>query len=240
MQAKEMVKKLADNYETLVMVMNRHPSSMSRLKNLLIAEGVSETSARRKIADLDTELGCMVVEEYGTLKLNQKLISQMIMQIQSELKIPNYFEEEYKAKVVALEHKIGQLEQGNMKELDALKSENKKKDEVIENLKRDAEEQNASYEWSRRFDRDRYLEVSGKLKMAEEKITRMKKGIFSYFMVCWEDRRAARLEKKRIKREAKARQKHYEELERKWEKERKEKEKKKSSKQKGYVSVNKW
>ena len=76
--------------------------------------------------------------------------------------------------------------------------------------------------------------------MAEEKITRMKKGIFSYFMVCWEDRRAGRLEKRRIKREAKARQKHYEELERKWEKERKEKEKKKSSKQNGCASVNKW
>ena len=52
MQSEEMMKKLADNFGTLVMVNRRHPSSMSRLKNLLISEGVSETSARRKIADL--------------------------------------------------------------------------------------------------------------------------------------------------------------------------------------------
>ena len=69
--------------------------------------------------------------------------------------------------------------------------------------------------------------MARKLEVAEEKIVRMKKGIFSYLRVCHEDRRAARLEKKRIKREAKARQKHYAELERKWEKERQEEEKKK-------------
>ena len=96
MQSKEVMKKLADNYETLVFVSKRYPSSMSRLKNLLMSEGVSETSARRKIADLDTEAGCMVIEEYGSLKLNQKLLSQMFLQIQSELSIPNHFEEEYK------------------------------------------------------------------------------------------------------------------------------------------------
>ena len=49
MESEEMMKKLADNFGTLVMVSKRHPSSMSRLKNLLISEGVSETSARRKI-----------------------------------------------------------------------------------------------------------------------------------------------------------------------------------------------
>ena len=48
MQSKEVMKKLADNYETLVFVSKRYPSSMSRLKNLLMSEGVSETSARRK------------------------------------------------------------------------------------------------------------------------------------------------------------------------------------------------
>ena len=57
MQSKEIMKKLADNYETLVFVSKRYPSSMSRLKNLLMSEGVSETSARRKIADLETETG---------------------------------------------------------------------------------------------------------------------------------------------------------------------------------------
>ena len=62
MQSKEVMKKLADNYETLVFVSKRHPSSMSRLENLLMSEGVSETSARRKIVDLETEAGCLVVE----------------------------------------------------------------------------------------------------------------------------------------------------------------------------------
>lgn len=38
MQSEETMKKLADNFGTLVMVSKRHPSSMSRLKNLLIAE----------------------------------------------------------------------------------------------------------------------------------------------------------------------------------------------------------
>ena len=52
MQSKEVMKKLADNYETLVFVSKRYPSSMSRLKKLLMSEGVSETSARRKIADM--------------------------------------------------------------------------------------------------------------------------------------------------------------------------------------------
>lgn len=96
MQSEEMMKKLADNFGTLVMVNKRHPNSMSRLKNLLISEGVSETSARRKIADLETGAGCLVKEEYGNLKLNQKLLSQMFLQIQSDLNIPNHVDEEYK------------------------------------------------------------------------------------------------------------------------------------------------
>ena len=197
MQSEETMKKLADNFRTLVMVSKRHPSSMSRLKNLLIAEGVSETSARRKIAELDTEAGCMVIEEYGSLKLNYKLLSQMFLQIQSELKIPNHFEEEYKTQVAALERKIEKLEKGNTDEFNALKLENEKKNGVIETLKNDA----------------------------EKKIARMKKGIYSYLKVCWEDHREARLKEKRIKKEAKERQKRYTELERKWEEDRKQKEK---------------
>ena len=47
MQSEEIMKKLADNFGTLVMVNKRHPSSMSRLKNLLISEGVSETSTKK-------------------------------------------------------------------------------------------------------------------------------------------------------------------------------------------------
>ena len=77
MQSKEVIKKLADTYETLLFVSERHPSSMSRLKNLLMSEGISETSARRKIADLDTEDGCLVVDGIGRLQLNQELISKM-------------------------------------------------------------------------------------------------------------------------------------------------------------------
>ena len=79
MQSEETMKKLADNLGTLVRESKRHPSSMSRLKNLLIAEGVSETSARRKIAELETEAGCLVLERSGSLKLNQELISQMFL-----------------------------------------------------------------------------------------------------------------------------------------------------------------
>ena len=94
MQSKDVMKKLADNYETLVFVSKRYPSSMSRLKNLLMSEGVSETSARRKIADLETEAGCLVVERSGSLKLNQELISQMFLQIQTELNLPNRLVEE--------------------------------------------------------------------------------------------------------------------------------------------------
>lgn len=213
MQSEETMKKLADNFGTLVMVSKRRPSSMSRLKNLLMSEGVSETSARRKIADLDTEAGCMVIEEYGSLKLNQKLLSQMFLQ-------------EYKTRVVALERKIEKLEKGNTDEFNALKLENEKKNGVIETLKNDAEKKKEAYERSHRIDWDFYREASRKLEVAEEKIARMKKGIYSYLKVCWEDHREARLKEKRIKKEAKERQKRYTELERKWEEDRKQKEKK--------------
>ena len=225
MQSEETMKKLADNFGTLVMVSKRHPSSMSRLKNLLIAEGVSETSARRKIAELDTEAGCMVIEEYGSLKLNYKLLSQMFLQIQSELKFPNHFEEEYKTRVVALERKIEKLEKGNTDEFNALKLENEKKNGVIETLKNDAEKKKEAYERSHRIDWNFYLEASRKLGVAEEKIARMKKGIYSYLKVCWGDHREARLKEKSIKKEAKERHKRYAELERKWEEDRKQKEK---------------
>lgn len=61
--------------------------------------------------------------------------------------------------------------------------------------------------------------------MVEEKIARMKKGIYSYLKVCWEDQSEARLKEKRIKKEAKERQKRYAEIERKWGEDRKQKEK---------------
>ena len=84
MQSKEVMKKLADTYETLLFVSERHPSSMSRLKNLLMAEGISETSARRKIADLDTADGCLVVDEIGSLRLNQEFPLWMVCRILQE------------------------------------------------------------------------------------------------------------------------------------------------------------
>ena len=71
MQSKEVMKKLAGNYETLIFVSKRYPSSMSRLKNLLMSEGVSETSACRKIADLETEAGCLVVERSAEEELKR-------------------------------------------------------------------------------------------------------------------------------------------------------------------------
>ena len=39
--------------------------------------------------------------------------------------------------------------------------------------------------------------------MAEEKIARMKKGIYSYLKVCWEDYREARLKEKRSRKKQK-------------------------------------
>ena len=101
MQSKEVMKKLTDNYETLVFVSKRYPSSMSRLKNLILSEGVSETSARRKIVDLETEAGCLVVERCVSLKLNQELISQMFLQIQTELNLPNCLVDEQEQQLTA-------------------------------------------------------------------------------------------------------------------------------------------
>ena len=220
MRSKEVMKKLADNYGTLDMVCRRRPSSMSRLKNLLISEGISETSARRKIADLDTEDGCLVKEEACCLKLNQKLLSQMFQQIQNELHIPNYFAEEHKQEMAAMEYKVEKLEKEKADEVNELKAEITRKDNIIARVKDETEKQKESYERSHRIDWDFYLEAAGKLEVAEEKIARMKKGVFSYLKVCLEDRRAERLKKKRLKRERKERQKRYDELERKWEKER--------------------
>ena len=92
-------------------------------------------------------------------------------------------------------------------------------------VKNDAEKKKEAYERSHRIDWDFYREASRKLEVAEETIARMKKGIYSYLKVCWEDYREARLKEKRIKKEAKERQKRYAELERKWEEDRKQKEK---------------
>lgn len=220
MRSKEVMKKLADNYGTLDMVCRRRPSSMSRLKNLLMSEGISETSARRKIADLDTEDGCLVKEESCCLKLNQKLLSQMFQQIQSELHIPNYFAEEHKQEMAFMERKVENLEKEKADEINELKAEIAKKDNIIARMKEDTEKQKESYERSHRIDWNFYLEAAGKLEVAEEKIARMKNGVFSYLKVCLEDCRAERLKKKRLKRERKERQKRYDELERKWEKER--------------------
>ena len=230
MQSEEIMKKIADNFGTLVMVNKRHPSSMSRLKNLLISEGVSETSARRKIADLDTSAGCLVKEEYGSLKLNQILLSQMFLQIQSDLNIPNHFVEEYKKQLVELERKHAMMKKDNEDEINALVAKVERKNNIIKNLKEDAEKENELLKWRENFNWERYKEASGKLEVAEEKIARMKKGIFSYLKVCLDDYSVARLEKKRIKSERKERQKHYAELERKCEKERKQKEKEKYKK----------
>ena len=110
MQSKEAMKKLVDNYETLVFVSKRYPSSMSRLKNLLMSEGVSETSARGKIADLETEARCLVVESYGSLKLNQELISQMFLQIQTEFNLPNRLAEEQQQQLTVRKCKVETLE----------------------------------------------------------------------------------------------------------------------------------
>lgn len=211
MQSKEVMKKLADNYETLVFVSKRYPSSMSRLKNLLMSEGVSETSARRKIADLETEAGCLVVERCGSLKLNQELISQMFLQIQTELNIPNRLAEEQEQQLVAWKCKVEVLERQKADEVKELKAEIESYKRMVERQKKDLETEKERHEWSRIIDRDLYLEASRKLETAEEKIADMKKGVWSYLKVCRKDRREERLKEKCIKRERKERQKLYEE-----------------------------
>lgn len=214
MQSKEVMKKLADNYETLVFVSKRYPSSMSRLKNLLMSEGVSETSARRKIADLETEAGCLVLERGGSLKLNQELISQMFLQIQTELNLPNRLVEEQQQQLAAWKQKVEELERQKADEIKTLKSEIDSYKRMVERQKKDFEVEKERYEWSHRIDWQFYTEASGKLKAAEEKIADMKKGVWSYLKVCRKDRRDERLKEKRLKRERKERQKSYEEAER--------------------------
>lgn len=222
MQSKEVMKKLADNYETLVFVSKRYPSSMSRLKNLLMSEGVSETSARRKIADLETEAGCLVMERCGSLKPNQELISQMFLQIQTELNLPNRLAEEQGQQLAVWKRKVEVLERQKADEVKTLKSEIESYKRMVERQKKDLETEKESYERSHSIDRDFYLEASKKLEKAEEKIADMKKGVWSYLKVCREDRREERLKEKRIKRERKERQKLYEEAERKHAKMKKE------------------
>ena len=79
--------------------------------------------------------------------------------------------------------------------------------------KKDYEKEKERYEFIRSIDRDLYLETSRKLGAAEEKITDMKKGVWSYLKVCRKDRIDERLKEKRLKRERKERQKSYEEAE---------------------------
>ena len=228
MQSKEVMKKLADTYETLLFVSERHPSSMSRLKNLLMAEGISETSARRKIADLDTEEGSLVIDGIGRLQLNQELISKMFLELQEELKIPNYMEKEQLLKCESLERKVKQLERQKEEVEESLTVEIERYKAVITRLKDDAERAKQNYERDQRWDRDKYLEASRKLDVAEEKISRMKKSVWSYFTVCWEDFRQARLEAKRREREEKKRRKLNKKLIKKFERARKQNEKSKS------------
>lgn len=214
MQSKEVMKKLADNYETLVFVSKRYPSSMSRLKNLLMSEGVSETSARRKIADLETESGCLVMERGGSLKLNQELISQMFLQVQTELKLSNRLAEEQEQQLATWKRKVEVLERQKADEIKTLKSEIDSYKRMVERQKKDFEVEKERYERSHRIDWQFCTEASGKLKAAEEKIADMKKGVWSYLKVCRKDRRDERLKEKRLKRERKERQKSYEEAER--------------------------
>lgn len=227
MQSKEVMKKLADTYETLLFVSERHPSSMSRLKNLLMAEGISETSARRKIADLDTADGCLVVDEIGSLRLNQELISKMFMELQKELKIPNYLEKEQLLKCESLERKMQLLERQKDEEEKTLNAEIERYKNVIKGLRDELEITKQRYERDHRWDRDAYLEVSRKFDVAEEKISRMKKSVWSYFKVCWEDFRQVRLEAKRREREEKKRRKLNKKLIKKFERARKQNEKSK-------------
>ena len=228
MQSKEVMKKLADTYETLLFVSERHPSSMSRLKNLLMSEGISETSARRKIADLDTADGCLVVDGIGRIQLNQELISKMFLKLQEELKIPNYLEKEQLLKCESLERQVKLSERQKEEAEKFLNVEVERYKAIIKRLREDAEVTTKNYERDQRWDRDKYSEASRKLDVAEEKITRMKKSVWSYFKVCWEDFKQSCLEARRREREEKKRRKLNKKLIKKFERARKQNEKSKS------------
>lgn len=187
-----------------------------------MSEGVSETSVRRKIADLETEAGCLVVERDSSLKLNQELISQMFLQIQMELNLPNRLAEEQEQKLAVWKRKVEVLERQKADEIKTLKSEIDNYKRMVERQKKDFEAEKECYERSHRIDWKFYSEASRKLEAAEEKIADMKKGVWSYLKVCRKDRREERLKEKRIKRERKERQKLYEEVEKKYAKMKKE------------------
>ena len=114
------------------------------------------------------------------------------------------------------------MERQKADEIKTLKSEIDSYKRMVERQKKDFEAEKERYERSHRIDWKFYLEASGKLKAAEEKIADMKKGVWSYLKVCRKDRRDERLKEKRIKRERKERQKLYEENERKYAEMRKE------------------
>lgn len=134
-----------------------------------MSEGILETSARRKIADLDTEDGCLVVDGIGRLQLNQELISKMFLELQEELKIPNYLKKEQLLKCESLERKVKQSERQKEEVEESLTMEVERYKAVITRLKDDAERAKQNYERDQRWDRDKYLEASRKLDVSEEK-----------------------------------------------------------------------
>ena len=122
--------------------------------------------------------------------------------------------EEQEQQLTVWKRKVEVLERQKADEIKALKSEIESYKRMVEGQKKDFEKEKKNYELINRIDRDFYLEASGKLKVAEEKIADMKKGVWSYFKVCRKDRRDERLKEKRLKRERKERQRSYEEAER--------------------------
>ncbi len=160
--------------------------------------------------------------------MNQELISKMFLKLQEELKIPNYIEKEQLLKCESLERKVKLSERQKEEVEEYFTMEVERYKGVIRCLKEDAEKTKQKYEWDQRWDRDKYLETSRKLDAAEEKISRMKKSVWSYFKVCWEDFRQVSLEAKRGEREEKKRRKLNKKLIKKFERERKQNEKSKS------------
>ena len=123
--------------------------------------------------------------------------------------------EEQEQQLAVWKRKLEVLERQKADEIKTLKSEIENYKRMVERQKNEFKTEKERYEWSRRFDRDLYLEASRKLEATEEKIADMKKGVWSYLKVCRKDRREERLKEKSIKREKKERQKLYEEAERK-------------------------
>ena len=84
----------------------------------------------------------------------------MFLQIQSDLNIPNHFEEEYKKQLAELERKQAMMKKDNEDEINALVAEIERKNNIIKKQKEDTEKEKELLMWGEKFNWERYKEAS--------------------------------------------------------------------------------